>query len=177
MRVSVFLFVAAGLLTMKLIGENGAGDIFQAPAALEPYEGASVVLDGDTLRVDGTKIRLMWVDACEMGQPTTAGNTKFDCGQWAKDKLIQIINGQRVRCSPQGAGYYQRILATCETASGVDLSSALLSTGTAFLYGANKAPVIYLDAERAARQRAGGVHGFSDLVHPKEFRQLTKGRS
>lgn len=88
MRVSVFLFVAAGLLTMKLIGENGAGDIFQAPAALEPYEGASVVLDGDTLRVDGTKIRLMWVDACEMGQPTTAGNTKFDCGQWAKDKLI-----------------------------------------------------------------------------------------
>lgn len=71
------------------------------------------VVDGDTLVVRGTKVRLAAVDAPELHQ--TCGQ-EFTCGQQAKDALAKAIaeRGGDVLCSSKGGpDRYGRTVASC----------------------------------------------------------------
>ena len=67
-------------------------------AARIALTGEVVVVDGDTLRVDGKRIRLRGVDAPEIGQPCVLEKCVLDCGALSRRALVEIIVDADVLC-------------------------------------------------------------------------------
>ena len=84
--------------------------------------GRCYVVDGDTIVIDNTMIRLAGIDAPELDQPY---------GKNAKWALIRLCQGQVVTASFEGADHYDRTVATCRLPDGRDLSAEMVSAGLA----------------------------------------------
>ena len=85
------------------------------PAASAPRAVAATyirVIDGDTLHVDGKKIRLTGIDAPELSQTCRDAQAReWPCGQAAKARLIELVSRGEVACSARGRDRYGRTLA------------------------------------------------------------------
>lgn len=93
------------------------------------------VLDGDTLHVDGQRIRLDGIDAPELSQTCLDAQSRpWDCGQAARLRLAALVWGVRVACSPQGQDRYGRTLAVCSAGDIADIGAALVREGLAVNY-------------------------------------------
>ena len=60
--------------------------------------GQARVIDGDTLEIGGTRIRLFGIDAPERGQSCRAGGELRVCGGLARLRLEERIAGRKVVC-------------------------------------------------------------------------------
>ena len=68
-----------------------------------PINGKAIVLDGDTIKIKGEKIRFGGIDAPESyyrGKKQTCieDNKKVFCGQISKEKLIEKIGNNSLNC-------------------------------------------------------------------------------
>jgi endonuclease YncB( thermonuclease family) len=125
------------------------------PQALaKPLYGNAEVLDGDTLRMGGTRIRLFGIDAPEHDQTCTRNGTRWPCGTEATDRLRRLVAGKNVRCVPVGKDDYGRTLARCDTI-GVDLNLVMVESGYAIAF--RKYSDDYAAAEGRARESARGL--------------------
>ncbi len=88
------------------------------------------IRDGDTLVLAGRKVRLLGLDAPEMGQMCGEESAHWPCGRFAKNRLAALTRGQMVRCQGKGRDRYDRILAYCETKAG-DIGARLVAEGWA----------------------------------------------
>lgn len=95
--------------------------------------GTADVVDGDTLRIDDTRIRLVAMDAPEMGQLCRFGGSGRDCGERAKSALTALIGEGEVVCLSEGEDVYGRTLATCSVGDR-DLGRAMVRAGWAVSY-------------------------------------------
>jgi len=103
-------------------------------AAASSIEGIPRVVDGDTLVIGLTKMRLEGIDAPETDQICMNQNgDKWTCGIDARDRLENRIAGRSIRCSPNGTDVYQRSLATCWLA-GQNLNAWMVQEGWALAY-------------------------------------------
>ena len=81
--------------------------------------GKAIVTDGDTIKINGNKIRFSGIDAPESfyrgkRQQCTYDKTKVYCGYWSKIVLIEKISSNIVFCVKEDeADQYKRILAEC----------------------------------------------------------------
>lgn len=159
-RVWRRLFVAlAGLAVAGVIAVGGLPSdlLLRTPPADTPGQitagpSAVRVVDGDTLRVGETRVRLLGLDAPERGQTCRrADGTEFDCGAAATDMLAGLLRDQRVRCRLHGNDRYGRALAVCE-AGGRELNSALVTAGFAVARD-ELPPLKVLEAEARAARR------------------------
>lgn len=80
------------------------------------------VVDGDTLAVGPTRVRVLGMDAPEMD--TAAGRA-------AKEAAVTLVAGQPVRLRVVGKDAYGRLLAHATTADGTDFAKALIRSGHA----------------------------------------------
>ncbi|MDZ4843757.1 MAG: thermonuclease family protein [Hyphomicrobium aestuarii] len=107
---------AVGNIRVPSPGSNPAPvpDRPTAPVAPAWIEGAARIVDGDTIDVAGTRIRLEGIDAPEAGQLCNRrdGGT-WDCGTEATRVLTSLINGSAVQCAVEGRDVYGRTLGTC----------------------------------------------------------------
>jgi micrococcal nuclease len=85
-------------------------------------QGRCWVIDGDTIDMNGTRIRLAGIDAPELDQPY---------GQNAKSALIQLCRGQTIRAVSEGDRSHDRMVATCYLPDGRDLSAEMVRAGLA----------------------------------------------
>lgn len=117
--------------------------------------GVAKVVDGDTLIVSGTKIRLTGIDAPETDQICLdgAGNT-YACGVMARDNLIRLIENNPLICSGEEIDIYKRQLMTC-FADDTDLNGAMVSAGWALAF--QKYSKIYVKQELEARMLQSGL--------------------
>ena len=84
--------------------------------------GVPRVVDGDTLAIGATKVRLEGIDAPETDQIClNANGVRWTCGIDARDQLTAHIAGRVVTCSSKGTDVYKRTLAICSLA-GEDLN-------------------------------------------------------
>ena len=109
------------------------------------------VIDGDTIRMNGSTIRLHGIDAPELSQ--TCGD--FMAGAYAAAFLRQILEGRAVTCEPRTTDRYGRTVALCR-ADGFDISAWMVRQGQAWAFTRYSAD--YADQESIAREQRLGVH-------------------
>ena len=91
------------------------------------------VIDGDTIHLDGEKIRFTGIDTPELKQTCIKDGVKDPCGVTAKMILIKKIGNNLITCNRQGKDQYKRTLAECFV-NDKSLSSFLVREGYAFAY-------------------------------------------
>src|SRR5207244_13031965 len=92
------------LMLLLLSGEALADDIV----------GQASVVDGDTLEIHGTRIRLWGIDAPEASQLCRGDDSlPYRCGAMAANKLDAFISRRTVRCLPKDLDQYGRTVASC----------------------------------------------------------------
>jgi len=112
-------------------------------AALILLCAAPAVHDGDSLRCNNVRVRLIGIDAPELADSPRchdARKAKSDCDQTraiaSRDYLRSLTRGE-VRCTVEAQDRYGRALARC-SAGGTDLSAAMIEAGHAEAYGTPK---------------------------------------
>ena len=161
--VLITVFVAAVMLIEPApygaaSGTAGAGDIV----------GRASVVDGDTIAMQGQRIRFDGIDAPERMQ--TCGDDsgrRYDCGYNATRALAQKIAGETVNCEQRGTDRYGRIVGICRVGD-VDLNAWMVREGWAVAY--LRYSLSYLPAEIEARLARRGIWA-GDFISPEDYRQ------
>jgi len=91
------------------------------------------VVDGDTIYLNGEKIRFTGIDTPELKQTCIKEGVIDPCGVTAKEILIEKIGDNKVECIKEGKDQYKRTLAECFV-NDESLSSYLVKSGYAFAY-------------------------------------------
>ena len=91
------------------------------------------VVDGDTIHLNGEKIRFTGIDTPELKQSCIKDGVIDPCGVTAKEILIEKIGNNKVECISEGKDQYKRTLAECFV-NDESLSSYLVRRGYAFAY-------------------------------------------
>lgn len=116
--------------------------------------GQASIVDGDTLEIHGTRIRLWGIDAPESSQLCRGEDSlPYRCGAKAANELDRFIAGRAVSCEQKSRDVYGRTVATC-SAGGADLGDWLVRGGLAFdwpRYSKGKYDGTQREAEHAAR--------------------------
>ncbi|AIJ58767.1 thermonuclease family protein [Brucella abortus] len=111
--------------------------IFHLPANQpdrnEP-SGRPYIIDGDTVVLGKTHIRLKGIDAPEIGQSCEGAHGTYDCGGEARNKLRARIGRASIRCESSGRDRYDRFLARCFLGE-TDLNQWMVQEGWAVSYG------------------------------------------
>lgn len=123
--------------------------------AAETISGVPRIVDGDTLEIATTKIRLASIDAPESDQVCLDANHKrWACGIEAHDRLVNYIANRSVDCVPTGKDAYKRTLAMC-TVAGEDLNRWIVQQGWALAFVRYSKE--YVPDEEAARDARRGL--------------------
>ncbi|MFN4098707.1 MAG: thermonuclease family protein [Pararhodobacter sp.] len=142
--------------------------LLAAPAQAD-IRGSARVIDGDTLEVAGTRVRLFGIDAPEMNQPCNGADGEWACGPWARDELVRLIGQRRVTCRGVEYDRYDRLVAVCDAGRG-DLGAALVRGGAAEAY--RRYSLDYVAVEQLAQADRRGIWraGAQGMVRPGDFR-------
>ncbi|HMS94416.1 MAG TPA: thermonuclease family protein [Tabrizicola sp.] len=89
---------------------------------VKELRGRAYIIDGDTIDIGGTRIRLAGIDAPELDHPY---------GKRAKWTLVNLCKGQTVSAVFDGDLSHDRTVATCYLPDGRDLSAEMVKAGMA----------------------------------------------
>jgi endonuclease YncB( thermonuclease family) len=135
--------------------------------------GQASIIDGDTLEIHDTRIRLWGIDAPEHNQLCRGDDSlPYRCGAKAANDLYDYIARRPVVCLPREMDRYGRTVAICSVA-GVDLGHWLTSHGLA-LDWPQYSRGYYADAQSDAKREALGMWSGS-FVEPWLFRACLRG--
>jgi endonuclease YncB( thermonuclease family) len=129
---------------------------------LPPLTGKLAVSDGDSFRFGEQRVRLLGLDAPELGQSCSNDDGMWACGRQARDRLSQLLLDPALSCEPEDVDQYDRLLATCSGSAG-DLGAVMVSEGLAVSSGA------YWQQEIAARNARLGIWS-GDFDQPRQWR-------
>ena len=91
------------------------------------------IVDGDTIVLNGEKIRFSGIDTPELKQTCIQNDQEVKCGLSAKMLLVKKIGNNIPKCISEGKDVYKRTLAECFV-NGESLSKFLVRSGYAFAY-------------------------------------------
>ena len=125
------------------------------------------VVDGDTIVLNGEKIRFSGIDTPELKQTCMNGDEKVFCGKSAKMLLVNKIGNQTLECISEGKDVYKRTLAECFI-NGESLSAFLVKSGYAFAY--RKYSDKFIKDEEFAKKNKLGMWAMK-FQYPWDFRK------
>ncbi len=142
--------------------------LLSSPPGPDVIVGQAVATDGDTLVINGQRIRLFGVDAFEAEQRCPGDNgTTWGCGGVATRAVQEIVEDTQTICVKRDVDTYGRIVAICR-AGGVDIAAAVIVRGLGVAY--TKYSKDYVPEENVARsQRAGAWVG--EFTNPEDYRR------
>ena len=138
-----------------------------AVPALADTTGPATVIDGDTLKIDGTSIRLHGMDAPESFQTCVAGGVTWPCGRHATAALVKLIGVSPVRCEGQELDRYGRTIASCSV-RGRNIEAWMVLNGWALAY--RKYSLDYVGEEAVAQDAQAGLWS-GEFVPPWAWRR------
>ena len=127
------------------------------------------VVDGDTIVLNGEKIRFTGIDTPELKQTCMQGEQKVGCGMTAKMLLIKKIGNATPECIREGKDVYKRTLAECFV-NGESLSKFLVRSGYAFAY--RKYSTKFIKDEEFAKANKLGMWAMT-FQYPWDFRKAS----
>jgi endonuclease YncB( thermonuclease family) len=103
-------------------------------AAEAPLVGQASVIDGDTIDIQGTRIRLEGIDAPEIAQTCASRMLgTWRCGEAAASAMRRLTVGQVLNCERRGIDKYKRVLAVCFV-GGADINAEMVREGLAWAF-------------------------------------------
>jgi endonuclease YncB( thermonuclease family) len=121
--------------------------------------GQATVIDGDTIEIQGQRVRLWGIDAPESDQLCRGSDSlTYRCGSAAAGALADQIGRNVVTCEPRAIDRYKRTVATC-VAAGVDLAGWLVRSGLALDWPQYSRGAYASDQASAVRDGAGFFAG------------------
>ena len=118
--------------------------------------GYADVVDGDTIKVEGKRVRLYGIDAPELNQLCDDALTGFHARYWLYGLLHGGANHGKVDCIEKAVDRYGRSVAVCWSETKVDLGQMMVRDGYAFAY--TQYSHDYVEDELIARAADGVVH-------------------
>ncbi len=125
------------------------------------------IVDGDTIHLNGKKIRFSGIDTPELKQKCIKNGIKNSCGIAVKKLLTKKIGINKVECIIEGQDQYNRILAECFV-NNESLSSYLVKSGYAFAY--RKYSKKFIKDEDYAKKNKLGMWSMQ-FEYPWDFRR------
>ena len=125
------------------------------------------VVDGDTIVLNGEKIRFSGIDTPELKQKCIKNDQKVFCGVLAKKLLLEKIDNKTPECIREGKDIYKRTLAECFI-NGESLSVFLVRNGYAFAY--RKYSNKFIKEEEFAKKNKNGLWSMK-FEYPWDFRK------
>ena len=149
------IVIAVGATIAQFVHDWDAPPAGPPRATGAAIEGRAQVVDGDSLEIGRTRIRLYGIDAPEARQDCRDGENRVSpCGMQARRALAELIGGREVSCTPVGLSH-DRSVAVC-TVQGRDLSDAMVRSGHAIELRQHSRGR-YAAAEREARGAKRGL--------------------
>ena len=137
-------------------------------AMADDLTGKPRIVDGDTIEIGGTKIRLHGIDAPESKQTCKkADGSEYRCGEVATFALAEIIETHRITCKGKTTDRYKRRIAVCY-AGPYDINAEMVRRGWALAY--RRYSKDYVDEEAEARGRSAGMWA-GEFVEAWEWRR------
>ena len=140
--------------------------------------GDAYVIDGDTLVVNGARIRLYGVDAPEYNAKNPAksqycerNGEPFPCGEAAATVLARHVKNRIVTCTQKDTDRYGRLVSECYV-GGENINRWLVANGIALAY--RQFSTAYAADEDLARSRKVGLWGMV-FENPWNFRKRQSG--
>lgn len=129
--------------------------------------GFPKIVDGDSLKFGGAKVRLIGIDAPEHGQLCGDHGEQWDCGKASTEHLKSLIEDEIVRCKWEKTDRYGRLLARCIVGTR-SLNAAMVEDGMAI--AAEFFESTYVPQQEAARKAAQGIWS-GQFTTPFEWRK------
>lgn len=134
--------------------------------------GVATVIDGDTIEIQGHRIRLHGIDAPESSQwCTDEGGSTVRCGQQAALVLDSLLQRQNCRFEVLDTDRYGRAVATCYVGE-TNVNAWLVREGWALAY--RKYSEDYVSAEQQAQSGGRGIWQYQ-FEEPWAWRRRPKG--
>ena len=127
------------------------------------------IIDGDTIILNGEKIRFSGIDTPELKQTCLKDGQEVPCGMTAKRLLAEKISNAAVECISEGKDTYKRTLAECFV-NGESLSKFLVRSGYAFAY--RKYSTKFIKDEEFAKANKLGMWAMT-FQYPWDFRKAS----
>jgi endonuclease YncB( thermonuclease family) len=163
--VIVIIILLSGLAIA--VANLWPSQLIQSFLAPRTVTGRASVIDGDTIKIHGTRIRLFGIDAPESDQPCLIKGRSVHCGQQATTALSDKINNRTVACHRKDIDRYGRIVATCAVA-GEDIGAWMVTRGWALAY--RDYSTDYVSQEQKASQAKLGMWQ-GDFERPRDWRR------
>ena len=124
--------------------------------------GKAHIIDGDTIKIGKTKIRLAGIDAPEINMPW---------GQKSKWAMVEICKGQVITARLDGERSFDRLVATCFLPDGRDIGAEIVKNGLALdLPHFSGGKYRQFEPEGARKRLCNGKFGHSS-IKSKQFSQ------
>lgn len=121
--------------------------------------GKAYVIDGDTIRIQKTKIRLAGIDAPEVDMAW---------GQKSKWAMVAICNGHIITAELDGERSFDRLVGTCYLPDGRDIGAELVKLGLALdLPEFSRGKYRDLEPHGARRKLGNGKYGHASIKRDK----------
>ncbi|WP_164876030.1 thermonuclease family protein [Falsirhodobacter deserti] len=120
----------------------------------ETMAGGARIIDGDTLDLNGSRIRLYGIDAPESAQTCRRGAREWACGKEATAALARMIGNQQLECEKRDTDRYGRTVATCE-AGGTSVNTWMVRNGWAVAYRQYGGAIYGANEDAAKRDKLG----------------------
>lgn len=158
---NIFIIAIIIIVYFKYIQTFSPKEEFSFKASIE---GQAFIIDGDSIMISSTMIRLVGIDAPELHQFCGKRDTRYPCGLEAKRYLEKLIANQPVTCYWHKKDKYRRILATCKTKQVRNINATLVRNGWAVSYHD------YPEEEQEAKKKKKGIWQ-SNFQRPREWRR------
>ena len=129
--------------------------------------GVATIVDGDSLEIDGTSIRLYGIDAPEGRQTCLRDGEAWRCGATAATKLRALVGTHSLACTQKDVDAYGRSVAVC-TNGAIDLGEEMVRAGLALAY--RRYSNDYVNEEDEARTARRGIWA-SEFTPPWDWRR------
>jgi endonuclease YncB( thermonuclease family) len=129
--------------------------------------GRARVIDGDTLQIGQTRIRLHGIDAPEASQTCLdSGGQAAACGAAATRAMQVVVGTNTVHCAPRDIDRYGRTVSS-GAVGGRDLGQDMVASGLAIAY--RQYSMDYVQFEPAAQAKGLSVWAVQ-MRDPADFR-------
>ena len=176
-RKAIFLISVFSLIFILTINQVKSQEI-------KIITGSAIVTDGDSIKINNNRIRLVGIDAPEINQKCIAKEYggEYPCGKWSKSALENFVEESYVTCFYDELDQYKRILGVCyrgnknsvavkKKVKGLELNSHMVRLGNAVAY--KKYSSRYIDDEKHAIENKYGMWK-GEFEMPWDYRKSIK---